>query len=137
MTLALTAEERVGVQFLCAGKPAMLETIKTVLARQPGSTALQARARASLSALQATLPYESTLLPLAVARAAGAHITDVDGHDYIDCHSTYTATILGHNPPPVLHAVAQALERGLAGGHFFEEQVQLGELVRDMVPDVE
>ena len=127
----------VGLQFLAGQNPGMQRVLEAVLARQRGSLALHARARESLSATPSLLAYEAPLLPLCVARAAGSRITDVDGNEYIDCHMAYTASVLGHNPPPVLEAVRAALERGLQGGHFFAEQVELGELIRELVPGAE
>jgi glutamate-1-semialdehyde 2,1-aminomutase len=77
------------------------------------------------------------LLPPCIARAQGPRITDVDGNEYIDCHMAYTANVLGHRPLPVLEAVRASLDLGLGTGHSFEAQVELAELVKKMVPDVE
>jgi glutamate-1-semialdehyde 2,1-aminomutase len=77
------------------------------------------------------------MLPVCVERASGPRIVDVDGNEYIDCHMAYTATVLGHEPPEVAEAVRAAIGRGVGGGHFFEEQVELAELVKKMVPGVD
>jgi len=127
----------IGLQFLTGRNEGMRRVLEAVAARQRGSLAMQARARACLSATPSLLAYEAPLFPLCVARASGSRIVDVDGNEYVDCHMAYTASVLGHNPPPVVEAVRAALERGLQGGHFFEEQVQLGELVGEMVPGAE
>jgi glutamate-1-semialdehyde 2,1-aminomutase len=129
--------DQIGMQFLAGQNPGMRRVLESVMARQRGSLAMSARAGAALSATPSLLAYEAPLLPLCVARASGSRITDVDGNEYIDCHMAYTASVLGHNPPAVLEAVGAALARGLQGGHFFPEQVELGELLREMVPGAE
>jgi len=133
----LTRQELPGLQFVIAQNQKVRDVIMAVVERQRGSVAMNRRALGSLSGLPSQLAYESPLLPLCVERASGARIIDVDGNEYIDCHMAYTASILGHNPAIVQKAVQAAMERGLAGGHFFKEQVELGELVLSMVPGLE
>ncbi len=133
----LSPAERAAIPVLCAGNEHMAGVIEQVIAKQKGSVAAHRRSLDALSGTPSMLSYEAPLLPLSVASAKGGRITDVDGNEYIDCHLAYTATILGHNPPPVLEAVKQGLDRGIDGGHLFEEQVELAELVQSMVPGVE
>lgn len=45
--------------------------------------------------------------PLAVARARGARIVDVDGHEVIDFCLGDSGAMAGHSPPPVVRAVAR------------------------------
>jgi glutamate-1-semialdehyde 2,1-aminomutase len=45
--------------------------------------------------------------PVFVARAAGAHVTDVDGKDYVDFSLGDTGAMAGHGPPATLEAVAR------------------------------
>lgn len=135
--LRLTAAEEMTVRLLCAGSDALRNVVEEVARRQPGSIAWHRRAEAAASGLPSQLPFESPLLPLCVARAQGPRIVDVDGNEYVDCHMAYTASILGHRPAPVLEAVRAAIEGGLGAGHFFEAQVELAELVKQMVPGAE
>ncbi|MGP7999128.1 MAG: transaminase [Streptosporangiaceae bacterium] len=51
--------------------------------------------------------------PPFAARASGARITDVDGHDYVDLCLGDTGAMTGHGPPAVLAAVAAQAERGI------------------------
>ena len=46
-------------------------------------------------------------LPVVIAAAKGAHVTDIDGNHYIDCLSAYSAVNFGHGHPRLV-AVAQA-----------------------------
>ncbi|MGE0759472.1 MAG: aminotransferase class III-fold pyridoxal phosphate-dependent enzyme [Pirellulaceae bacterium] len=137
MIATLGLEDITGLSYLCSGNEKFQAVIEQVAARQAGSIAVQRRATAQLSGTPSLLTYEAPMLPLAIDRASGARITDVDGHEYLDCHSVYTANLLGHNPPFVRAAVLAALERGVGGGHLFAEQAELGELIQQMVPGVE
>jgi diaminobutyrate-2-oxoglutarate transaminase len=52
-------------------------------------------------------------LPLAIAKAKGIHITDVDGDVYIDCLTSAGVLVLGHNHPVVVEAIVSHLEAEL------------------------
>ncbi len=51
--------------------------------------------------------------PIAIARAAGIRVTDVEGKTYLDCLSGAGALALGHNHPAVHTALRQVLDSGL------------------------
>jgi glutamate-1-semialdehyde 2,1-aminomutase len=53
--------------------------------------------------------------PLTIARGEGARLWDLDGHEYADFLSEFTAGIYGHSHP----AIRQAIEGALAGGLNF------------------
>lgn len=133
----LSPQDRASLRLICGNNARVMDVVRQVLDRQQGSLAAHARALQSLTNVPSLLPYETTVLPVCVARAAGGRITDIDGNEYIDCHMAATASLLGHNPAPVVEAVQAALPRGLAGGHFFAEQVELAELVCQLVPGLE
>src|SRR5262245_52796700 len=122
-TIPLSLSDQLGLAFLALKNEGMRKVLEEVVVRQFRSLALHERARVSLSGTHSMLAYEALLLLLAVTRAVGFRIWDVDGNEYIDCHMSYSSTILGHNPPPVLAVVAKALLWGMQGGHFFEEQI--------------
>lgn len=52
-------------------------------------------------------------LHIAVARAEGIFVTDVDGRQYYDCLSAAGTLALGHNHPFVQAAIRRALEEGV------------------------
>ncbi len=137
MAIDLAPHERAGIEMLCGANQRMRAVFDTVAARQPRSIELQRRALRCASGLPTLGAFAAPILPLAIERAAGSRITDLDDNEYIDCHMAYTASILGHRPPAVERAVSAALGRGLGGGHFFAEQVELAELVTERVPGVE
>jgi glutamate-1-semialdehyde 2,1-aminomutase len=53
-------------------------------------------------------------LPLYVAQAQDAVLTDVDGHQYVDFCLGDTGAMFGHSPPAVAAAIAAQSSRGLA-----------------------
>jgi glutamate-1-semialdehyde 2,1-aminomutase len=54
----------------------------------------------------------STPFALQVASARGAHVTDVDGHNYVDFCLGDTGAMFGHAPPAVVHAVQRQVAQG-------------------------
>ena len=133
----LSAQEQMGLQMLCADNDGMKQVAIAVAERQRGSAAFHNRALKSLSATHPMLAYEAPLLPPCIERATGGRIVDIDGNEYVDCHLAYTSALLGHNPEPVRAAVEQALARGVGAAHGFNEQAELAELVKAMVPGLE
>ena len=51
-----------------------------------------------------------------MAKGEGAHLWDLDGHEYVDFLSEFTAGIYGHSHPVIRQAIAAALEGGLNFG---------------------
>lgn len=75
--------------------------------------------------------------PISVARAAGAHKWDVDGHELIDFAVGHGALLLGHNDPDVTGAVQAQLQRGTHYGAGHEGEVLWAEQIRTMLPSAE
>src|SRR5512135_3878379 len=50
-------------------------------------------------------------LPVVIAEAEGAWVTDVDGRRYLDLLSAYSALNFGHRHPAILAAVRAQLDR--------------------------
>jgi len=122
---------------LCRSHPGFLELLRMVAERQPESTRSQRRADATASGLMSQLAYTTPLFPITVARAVGAYLWDADGNRLLDCHMAYSASILGHNPAPVVAAVQAALENGVGAGYVTEAHVELAELVCGALPGAE
>ncbi len=79
-------------------------------------------------------------LPVVVATAEGAWVTDVDGHRYLDCLAGYSALNFGHCHPDIVAAAHAQLDRvTLVSRAFYHEQfgpfcAELAELTgKDMV----
>ena len=75
--------------------------------------------------------------PFVVYRGEGPRLVDADGRQYIDYVLSWGALALGHASPPVLDAIAEAMQRGTSFGAPTELEVELGELVRQRMPHVE
>ena len=72
--------------------------------------------------------------PIFIASASGCHVVDADGIDRLDFINTMTTMILGHGPEPVIKAVQEQLERGLAYNAPNEHQVRLARLLCERIP---
>ncbi len=75
--------------------------------------------------------------PIFIERGQGAHIFDVDGNEYIDYVGSWGPLILGHRHPVILDALNHALSRGTSFGAPTEQEIELAEIVREMVPSIE
>ncbi len=69
--------------------------------------------------------------PPRIVSAQGAYVTDADGHQLLDFWQGHYANILGHNPPQVIEAVSEAVQRGvgLQTGFTDELQVDVAEII--------
>jgi glutamate-1-semialdehyde 2,1-aminomutase len=75
--------------------------------------------------------------PLFIRSASGARITDVDGRSYIDYVMSWGPLIHGHAPGSLVKALNTAARKGTSFGAPTELEVELGELVRKMMPSLE
>jgi len=75
--------------------------------------------------------------PIFWEAARGAIVTDVDGHDYIDCTSAFGVANAGHANPHVGEAIAaqaQRLVHGMGDVHPTEIRVRLLERLKTLLP---
>ena len=76
--------------------------------------------------------------PLFMAEGTGSRLTDVDGNTYVDYLLGLGPMILGHRPPVVTAAVAQAIhDLGTCFGLPYELEIEAAEKVVAAVPGVE
>jgi glutamate-1-semialdehyde 2,1-aminomutase len=75
--------------------------------------------------------------PPFIARAEGAYLFDIDGHQYIDYIGSWGPMILGHGQPGVRAAVAEALALGSSFGAPTVREVEIAEEVAAVVPSIE
>jgi len=76
--------------------------------------------------------------PLAIAKADGAYLTDIDGNRYTDFLQAGGPTLLGSNNPVVRRKVNQVLDEcGPVTGLLHEYEVKLAELVCQSMPAVD
>jgi glutamate-1-semialdehyde aminotransferase len=76
--------------------------------------------------------------PIAIEKANGAHMWDVDGNQYIDFLQAGGPTVLGSNYAPVRDKVIEMMQTcGPVTGLFHEYELKLAELVNRLMPAVE
>ena len=75
--------------------------------------------------------------PVFITRAAGSHIYDADGNDYIDYVGSWGPMILGHCHPDIVAAVKATAESGCSFGAPTELEITLAQMVIDAVPSIE
>jgi glutamate-1-semialdehyde 2,1-aminomutase len=123
-------------------RPLRRERMAQVLAdfesRMAGSRRLSDQAKQLVpGGVQHNLAFNHPF-PLAVARAEGAHLWDVDGNRYIDFLQAGGPTVLGSNHPPVRDKVIELLHGcGPVTGLLHEYEVKLAALVQRYMPSIE
>jgi glutamate-1-semialdehyde 2,1-aminomutase len=75
--------------------------------------------------------------PLFIRSASGARLTDADGRSYIDYVMSWGPLIHGHAPKGLIKALTAAARSGTSFGAPTKLEVELGELVRSLMPSVE
>jgi glutamate-1-semialdehyde 2,1-aminomutase len=91
---------------------ALAEAQEHYRARNPKSLAQYEEACAALPGGNTRSAIYVDPFPLTMARGEGAHLWDLDGHEYVDFLSEFTAGVFGHSHP----AIRRAIDRGLDGG---------------------
>jgi len=108
--------------------------LATFEARTPASRAALKRAepRLPLGVASNFRSYEPW--PLFVKDAKGAHIHDLDGHEYIDFNLCFGALMAGHCHPAVVKAVQERLEIGTMYGMPHTLEYELAEEICQRFP---
>ncbi len=72
--------------------------------------------------------------PICIQKAQGAYLTTVEGKTLLDFCQSWGPLIHGHGDQDVLHAVHQAVDRGLSYGCNHTGEAELAELILGMIP---
>ena len=75
--------------------------------------------------------------PPFMAKAEGAFLQDIDGHQYIDYIGSWGPLILGHAHPRVRAAVVEAMDLGSSFGAPTVREIDIAETVAAAVPSIE
>src|SRR6202048_1367296 len=75
--------------------------------------------------------------PWTMVRGEGARLRDLDGHEYVDFLSEFTAGIYGHSHPAVRQAIAAALEGGLNFGAHNAAEARFATAICARFPSIE
>ncbi|KAL3457139.1 pyridoxal phosphate-dependent transferase [Aspergillus heterothallicus] len=111
--------------------------IEEFVANNPRSKAAFERARNALPAGNTRSVLWSEPFPLTLKGGHGAHVTSVDGRDYLDFVSDFTAGLYGHSHPAINQAVADTLGEGFSLGGVIEQEAQLGEILQSRFKSIE
>lgn len=110
---------------------AVAEAEARYVAANPKSRARHEAARASLPGGNTRSVMWYHPFPVALAAGDGARVTDLDGQEYVDFVSEYSAGLYGHTDPAIQSAMIEAVQSGVALGGPNRFEAALGaELVR-------
>ncbi|MGE0238293.1 MAG: aspartate aminotransferase family protein [Parvibaculaceae bacterium] len=99
------------------------------LAARPKTLALHEQAKAVMPGGNTRTVLFTAPMPIRIAKAEGAVITDVDGHSYVDLLGEYSAGLYGHSHPRITRAVTDALAAGINLGAHHPLEVKFAETV--------
>lgn len=102
------------------------ELYKRAQARIPGGVNSPVRAYKSVGGV-----------PVFIDRANGAHVTDVDGKQYIDYVGSWGPMLFGHADPDVVSAVQKTSPFSTSFGAPTEIEILVAELICELVPSIE
>ncbi|MBV9249697.1 MAG: aspartate aminotransferase family protein, partial [Acetobacteraceae bacterium] len=95
---------------------ALIEAKEAYVARNPKSFARYVEATAVMPGGNTRTVLFYPPFPLAMARAEGCRLWDMDGAEYIDFLGEYTAGLYGHSHPVIRASVDRALNSGINMG---------------------
>ncbi|CAN5664636.1 glutamate-1-semialdehyde 2,1-aminomutase [soil metagenome] len=75
--------------------------------------------------------------PIFIDKAEGAYLYDADGNRYIDYIASWGPLILGHAHPEIIKAIQQQVIKGTSYGAPTELEIEMAELIKSMVPNVD
>ncbi len=75
--------------------------------------------------------------PTVMMRGDGCYLYDADGHSYIDFSNNWTALVLGNNPPKVVEAIREQVQKGLAAAAPTESVYQWAQMICERVASVD
>jgi glutamate-1-semialdehyde 2,1-aminomutase len=95
---------------------ALNEAKEAYVARNPKSLARYVEATAVMPGGNTRTVLHYAPFPLAMEKASGCRLWDLDGHEFIDFLGEYTAGIYGHSHPVIRAALNRALDGGINYG---------------------
>jgi len=116
---------------------ALAEAEEQYRARNPKSLAQHREACRAMPGGNTRASIYADPFPLTMARGEGARLWDLDGHEYADFLSEFTAGIYGHSHPAIRGAIEQALAGGLNFGAHTEIEARFAAAVCARFPSIE
>jgi len=109
--------------------------LERLAARTPRSQALRLEAERVLAG--GVSSHFKAWQPFYVSEARGAHLTDVDGNDYVDLIMGFGPNSLGHSPDAVVAAVREAVAGGTSLAIATPVEVELAQTISRLMPSME
>src|SRR5215467_8813695 len=116
---------------------ALAEAQEAYRARDPKSLARHLDACAVMPGGNTRSAIHVDPFPLTIVRGEGARLWDLDGHEYVDFLSEFTAGIYGHSHPRIRQAIEQALEGGVNFGAHNAIEAQFAAAICARFPSIE
>jgi glutamate-1-semialdehyde 2,1-aminomutase len=116
---------------------ALAEAVELYRARNPRSLAQHQRACAAMPGGNTRSAIAVDPFPIAMARGEGAHLWDLDGHEYADFLSEFTAGLYGHSHPAIRAALEEALAGGLNFGAHTEAEARFAAVLCARFPSID
>jgi glutamate-1-semialdehyde 2,1-aminomutase len=116
---------------------ALAEAEELYGARNPKSLAQHRVACAAMPGGNTRSAIHVDPFPLTMVRGEGARLWDLDGHEYLDFLSEFTAGIYGHSHPAIRKAIDQALDGGLNFGAHNATEARFAAAISARFPSIE
>src|SRR5713101_1289027 len=116
---------------------ALAEAEELYRAKNPKSLALHRVACEAMPGGNTRSAIHVDPFPLTMARGEGARLWDLDGHEYVDFLSEFTAGIYGHSHPVIRQAIEKALEGGLNFGAHNATEARFAAAICARFPSIE
>lgn len=78
-----------------------------------------------------------TPFPMVIKSGDGPNVTSMDGSEYTDFVSEYSAAMYGHSHPKIHEAVEEALSIGINLGGVIGKEAEFGRLIQERFPAME
>src|SRR5216683_3256418 len=116
---------------------ALAEAEEQYRAQNPKSLAQHRAACAAMPGGNTRSAIHVDPFPVTMVRGEGARLWDLDGHEYADFLSEFTAGIYGHSHPVIHRAIAAALEGGLNFGAHNEAEARFAAAICARFPSID
>jgi glutamate-1-semialdehyde aminotransferase len=78
------------------------------------------------------MPWKEMCYSIAVERAQGARIWDVDGNEYVDIAMGFGSLLLGHSPPRLIETLEEQARLGMRIGPHSSLAGEVAELISEL-----
>ncbi|MGH7093699.1 MAG: aminotransferase class III-fold pyridoxal phosphate-dependent enzyme, partial [Stellaceae bacterium] len=116
---------------------ALIEAVERYRAANPKSLAQHEAACAAMPGGSTRSSIYVEPFPLTMEKGEGAHLWDVDGHEYADFLSEFTAGLYGHSHPAIRKAIDAALDGGINFGAHGLPEARFAQAICDRFPGID